>query len=99
MAATVATGIADALTVLAGLRARGEEIADEWQYVVDLESVWANRLRQVAEARGAEPLPDAAERALRRLALEAASIGDPHRAIDWLSTFPQATLVALGEPA
>jgi len=99
MAATVATAIADALTVLADLRERGEEIADEWQYIVDLETVWANRLRQVAEVRGADALPDAAERALQRLADEATAIGDPHRAVDWLSTFPQAALVALGEPA
>jgi hypothetical protein len=26
-----------------------------------------------------------------------ARIDDPHRAIDWLSTFPQVVLVALGE--
>ena len=30
---------------------------------------------------------------------EADSIQDPHRAIDWLSTFPQVVLLALGEPA
>jgi hypothetical protein len=28
---------------------------------------------------------------------EIARISDPHRAIDWLSTFPQVTLLALGE--
>ena len=28
---------------------------------------------------------------------EIARIEDPHRAIDWLSTFPQVVLVSLGE--
>ena len=27
----------------------------------------------------------------------AAAITDPHRAIDWLSTYPQVVLIALGE--
>ena len=29
---------------------------------------------------------------------EIGRISDPHRAIDWLSTFPQVVLLALGEP-
>ena len=33
---------------------------------------------------------------LRRLT-EAGLIEDPHRAIDWLSTFPQVVLAAIGE--
>ena len=36
---------------------------------------------------------DAIERAIDEIGL----ITDPHRAIDWLSTFPQVTLLALGE--
>ena len=39
------------------------------------------------------------EAALDRLVAETDLITDPHRAIDWLSTLPQATLVALGEAA
>ena len=35
----------------------------------------------------------AIERAIEEIGL----ISDPHRAIDWLSTFPQVVLVAIGE--
>jgi hypothetical protein len=28
---------------------------------------------------------------------QVAALDDPHRAIDWLSTFPQVLLIALGE--
>jgi hypothetical protein len=36
--------------------------------------------------------------AVERAAAETALIADPHRAIDWLSTFPQLVLFALDEP-
>jgi hypothetical protein len=39
------------------------------------------------------------EAAVDRLVAEADLITDPHRAIDWLSTLSQVTLVALGEDA
>jgi hypothetical protein len=42
-------------------------------------------------------LADTAGTAIDRLADEAGTIDDPHKAIDWLSTFPQAALLALGE--
>lgn len=90
---------------LARLAAQGETIADEWTYVHDLETVWVARLRAVAAApRLAEsPLSPAAlrelEAAVDRLVAEGDLVTDPHRAIDWLSTLPQATLVALGEAA
>lgn len=92
---------------IAGLAVLGETIQDEWTYVHDLELVWTARLRAVATERsqgasgtgsgaaGGAPL----EAAIDRLCDEAARITDPHRAIDWLSTLPQATLVALGETA
>ena len=35
--------------------------------------------------------------AIDRLVDEVGRITDPHRAIDWLSTFPQVALLALGE--
>ena len=35
--------------------------------------------------------------AVARVVDESGLIADPHRAIDWLSTFPQLALVALGE--
>ncbi|MEO7663514.1 MAG: hypothetical protein ABIV26_00175, partial [Candidatus Limnocylindrales bacterium] len=63
------------------------------------------RLRAVAAVASPTPVkpspPTAPEldAAMRRLIAEADAITDPHRAIDWLSTLPQAALVALGEAA
>jgi hypothetical protein len=87
------------VAALAGLAALGETVEDEWTYVHDLEAVWTARLRAVAAARPPLPTPPDLEPAINRLVEEAGLIGDPHRAIDWLSTLPQATLVALGETA
>lgn len=84
------------------LAALGETVEDEWTYVHDLETVWSARLRAVALADRPTPAVSQSvelEGAIDRLAAEADLITDPHRAIDWLSTLPQATLVALGEPA
>jgi hypothetical protein len=94
---TVADGIERALESLEGLEARGLEIADEWQYVTDLRAAWVARLRVVTATRGAEPLDPAVVDAIEAASAEAARVTDPHRAIDWLSTFPQVVLVALGE--
>lgn len=94
---TIAEAIDQTRDALRGLARLGEQVADEWQYVTDLEGTWTRRLEQVAEARGSEGLgPDAAA-AIEELASEAAAVDDPHRAIDWLSTLPQAALLALGE--
>lgn len=93
--------VVDAIARLAAL---GELTQDEWTYVRDLETVWTARLRAVAaghadlERASAVPGPEL-EMALDRLVAEADLVTDPHRAIDWLSTLPQATLVALGEAA
>ena len=98
------------VAAMAGLVVLGETIQDEWTYVHDLELVWVARLRAVAAERSAAGSPtdstanavtDSAdvEAAIARLCDETARITDPHRAIDWLSTLPQATLVALGEVA
>jgi hypothetical protein len=56
-------------------------------------------LREVADARRTETLSDETVGSITRLVDEAAAVADPHRAIDWLSTLPQAVLVALAEPA
>lgn len=95
--------VSDCITrALAGfdvLAATSEPIADEWQYVTDLGTVWRGRLGAVAASRGAEPAPAGAAAAITALVEEAGRISDPHRAIDWLSTLPQVALAALGEPA
>ncbi|MEW5992297.1 MAG: hypothetical protein AB1736_13250 [Chloroflexota bacterium] len=112
MTTTDAPGLVERVVdALARLATRGETIEEEWTYVHDLEMVWVARLRAVAAAHsaagrsggpGAPGSPAAApelEAALVRLVAEADLVSDPHRAIDWLSTLPQATLVALGETA
>ncbi len=86
----------EALDALASL---GEGIADEWQYVTDLRTVYRGRLAQVAQARGAEPAREEVAAALDAAVTEASLISDPHRAIDWMSTLPQVVLLAIGETA
>ena len=86
-----------ALDARAVLEELGEEIEDEWSYVTDLGEAWRARFDAVATARGDDPLSDASTAALDRAIDEIARIEDPHRAIDWLSTFPQVVLLALGE--
>ena len=50
-------------------------------------------------ARAGDELTDTTAAAIDRIIKEVELIDDPHRAIDWLSTFPQVVLVALGESA
>jgi hypothetical protein len=94
---TIAEAVDRTRDALRGLASLGEEIADEWQYVTDLEGTWRRRLDQVADARGGEALGPGVAAAIEGLTEEAAAIDDPHRAIDWLSTLPRAALLALGE--
>jgi hypothetical protein len=47
--------------------------------------------------RAGEALDDASHAAIDAAIDEIGRIEDPHRAIDWLSTFPQVTLLAVGE--
>jgi len=89
--------LARALEAYARLAELGEAIEDEWSYVNDLADAWRDRLSDVADARGPEPVPEAVGRAVDRAVGEITLIDDPHRAIDWLSTFPQVVLLAVGE--
>jgi hypothetical protein len=95
--ATVAQAIDRVLTAYAGLAELGEEIEDEWSYVNDLATAWRERLETVADGDPDRILGDDVDAAIDRAIDEIGRITDPHRAIDWLSTFPQVTLVALGE--
>lgn len=99
MPSTVHALVDRAIAGFDALAITAEPIEDEWQYVRDLETVWGARLRAVADARGDEAAAPEVEAAIDALVAEAARIADPHRAIDWLSTLPQVTLAALGEPA
>jgi hypothetical protein len=94
---TVRSALGRALEALDGLQQLGEDVEDEWTYVNDLGEAWRGRLDEVVEAQGDDPLDDGRAAAVDRAIEEAGRIVDPHRAIDWLSTFPQIVLVAVGE--
>jgi hypothetical protein len=83
----------DAYTVLSEL---GEGIEDEWSYVNDLTDAWRTRFDEVLARHGDEDASDESSAAIDRAIDEIQRIEDPHRAIDWLSTFPQVVLVAVG---
>lgn len=94
---TVGAAIDEALDAYGELATLGEGIEDEWSYIQDLVGSWRTSLEAVSVARGEDALDPAVGAAIALLADEARSISDPHRAIDWLSTFPQVALLALGE--
>jgi hypothetical protein len=96
-AATVDAAFGRALDAYADLAELGEEIEDEWTYVNDLADAWRVRLNEVAAARQGQLIDPAAAAAIDGAIAEIGRIGDPHRAIDWLSTYPQIVLLALGE--
>jgi len=95
--ATIAEAISAARPAYEDLASLAEDIEDEWSYVTDLATAWIERMDDVAAARGDEPAGDGVAGAVGALSAESAAIDDPHRAIDWLSTYPQVLLVALGE--
>ena len=94
---TVDAALARALDAYAALAELGEEIEDEWTYVNDLSDAWRERLGAVATAGQGRPIDPAAAAAIEGAIGEIGRIEDPHRAIDWLSTYPQVVLLALGE--
>jgi hypothetical protein len=94
---TIGAAIDGARDTLEGLVALGEEVDDEWQYVQDLADAWRDRLDVVEAGRSDESLLPEQGAAVQRVCAEAGLIEDPHRAIDWLSTFPQVVLAAIGE--
>jgi hypothetical protein len=97
MTDTVRAAMARALAAIDGLQQLAEDIDDEWTYVNDLGEAWRSRLEAVAESRGDELLSEGGTGAVNRAIEEVGLITDPHRAIDWMSTFPQVVLLAVGE--
>jgi hypothetical protein len=95
--ASIADVVGAARPAYEDLATLGEDVEDEWSYVTDLRAAWTERLDEVEAARGHEAAGPGVAAAVAVLVLEAAAIDDPHRAIDWLSTFPQVLLVAIGE--
>jgi hypothetical protein len=86
-----------ALAAYEELTSLAETVEDEWTYVTDLAGAWRERLEVVAGQRGAEPAGAPGQAAVEQAIDEVGRIRDPHRAIDWLSTFPQLVLTAVGE--
>ena len=76
----------------------GETIEDDWSYIQDLTDAWRGRVDEVRTGRGSDRVEPDVAAAVETAIAEIGRIDDPHRAIDWLSTFPQVVLVALGEP-
>ena len=97
MPRTVRETIDRALDAYASLVDVGETLEDEWTYVNGLAEAWRARLSEVAVERGDEPATGELGSAVDRALAEIAAISDPHRAVDWLSTFPQVVLLATGE--
>ncbi len=90
--------LAVALDAYDALTSLGEDVDDEWTYVNDLSTAWRQRVEAVIAApSGDGPVTPSQSAAVERLIDEVERVSDPHRAIDWLSTFPQVLLVALGE--
>ena len=94
---TVRDAIDRAREAYALLGELGETIDDEWSYVTDLAEAWGTRFDEVAATRGDDAIGADVSAAVDRTIAEITRITDAHRAIDWLSTFPQVVLVALGE--
>jgi hypothetical protein len=90
----IETVLPRAIGALEALAELGESIEDEWQYVSDLLRIHTADLRALAAA-DSRLVTGAAVDAIDLLADEAGRISDPHRAIDWLSTLPQAVRLAL----
>jgi hypothetical protein len=84
---------AEAYRVLADL---AETVEDEWQHVTDLVDAYLPSIRALAEADGGRALTTAQVEAVDEAIAEIALITDPHKAIDWLSTFPHVVGLALG---
>lgn len=96
--ATRGAALAAALAALDGLAELGETIEDEWTYVTALAEAGRSRLRASAGLDPTVPLAPDRAAAVAAACTETARIVDPHRAIDWLSTFPAVVELALATP-
>jgi hypothetical protein len=87
-----------ALAALGVLAELGETIEDEWPYVTALAEAGRTRLGSAAGPDPAVPLALDRAAAVAAACAEMALITDPHRAIDWISTFPAVVELALVAP-
>ena len=94
---TVEEALERAVVAYTALAEVGEGVDDEWSYIHDLTEAWRERFDAVRASRGSDQLDGEVVAAVDAAIGEIGLIDDPHRAIDWLSTFPQVLLVSLGE--
>ena len=87
----------EALAAYEDLLSLAEEIEDEWVFVNDLSSAWQEQIGELVDERGAQAATALETAAISRAVDEIGRIKDPHRAIDWLSTFPQIVLITLDQ--
>ena len=87
--------IALAIAAYRALALLGETVTDEWQYVTDLVTVHSADLGALSAPDPSRAVAPANAAAIQLAIDEIALITDPHRAIDWLSTFPQIVRLAL----
>jgi len=88
-----ATALGRAAAAYEALGQLGENVEDEWLYVTDLVAAYLPAIRALRLPTGDA---GAAAAALDEAIAEIGSISDPHRAIDWLSTFPHVVALAVG---
>lgn len=94
---TIGDVVGRALAAYEELATAAEAVEDEWTYVMDLSAAWRERMEGLITARSGEPAGASEQAAIERVVDEIGRVRDPHRAIDWLSTFPQVVLSAFGE--
>jgi hypothetical protein len=85
-----------AATAYRALADLAETVEDEWQYVNDLADAYLPAIRALAGPYPDRPLADEVVDAVDESIAEIGMIADPHRAIDWLSTYPHLIALALG---
>lgn len=90
--------VARALDALDALGLQGEEVEDEWTYVTDLVDAQRSRLEAIRDRRPGDEIAADRVSAVALAIEETEAISDPHKAIDWLSTFPDLIALALDEP-
>jgi len=92
-ASDVVARAADAYEALSEL---AETVEDEWQYVTDLVDAYLPSIQALDGTDPGRAIPPDTVAAVDEAIAEAALITDPHKAIDWLSTFPHVVALALG---
>ena len=95
--ASVDDAVRTSLDAYASLQEVAEQVEDEWMYIQELAAAHTDRLESIAARDGDRDLDPEAAAAVAAACAEVRRITDPHRAIDWLSTFPSVIAVALGE--